>query len=490
MDQNDSRRNVRWDIDNARQNYTALILAQGGLAAASFLCVWVITQALGAEPYGNIAAFMAAAQLAQIALWWTLNAMVRFGVQEFIESGQISKSFWSRTIVLAVNMAVFFGTVPLWLPYFSNAFKLPDDIIPTILAYLFVTAVWMHLQFGMQAAKLPIRLAIGQMAERMFTLLIIACLALAGALTWQLAAFAYVISPVILILFGIYSLRRLVDWRFWLFGVDARRIKQIVTYSIPIPLVSLLSPLALNYVATLFILHFLTKADLGAYAVALQFYGLVMILPTLAGSLMTPLFISSRSSEGGENLTAAFLREVLPAVMVLFSMGSTILAVGMYYILPMVFGQQFAGVVGVLFVLISAGVIASPVMMGFFPLSLSGDSTFIQLIPATLSSLALIVASFVLVPRYGLMGSAWSTIFAYAVILITFSFLIHRRQGIGPSKTLIVAIGSVAGSLAMTFGASVIISALVVFGCLLLIVLLDRYTYYRGFLKLRAILGR
>jgi O-antigen/teichoic acid export membrane protein len=246
----------------------------------------------------------------------------------------------------------------------------------------------------------------------------------------------------------------------------------------------------LNYVATLFILHFLTKTDLGGYAVALQFYGLVMILPVLAGSLMTPLFISSRSSEGGENLTAVYLKEVLPAVMILFSIGSTILAVGMYYLLPIIFGEQFAGVVGVLFILIAAGVIAAPVMMGFFPLSLSEDSTYVQLIPATLSSLTLILVSFVLVPRYGLMGSAWSTLIAYSVILVTFSFLMHRRQGLGPSKTLIVAGGSVTGSLALTLGMSVIVSALVVFVCLLLIVLLDRYTYYRGFLKLRTILIR
>ena len=487
MDENDSRRSVRWDLDNARQNYLALIVAQGGLAAASFLCVWVITHALGVEPYGNIAAFMAGAQLAQVALWWTLNAMVRFGVQEFIESGQISHSFWSRTIVLVVNMALFFGTAPLWLPYFANAFKLPADIIPTILAYLFVTAIWMHLQFGMQASKLPIRLALGQMTERILTLLVISFLAVSGTLTWQYAALAYVISPCILILFGVYSLRSLVDWRFWRFGIDTGLIKRILTYSIPIPLISLLSPLALNYVGTLFILHYLTKADLGAYSVALQFYGLIMILPTLAGSLMTPLFISSRSSEGGKNLTAVFLKDVLPTVMVLFSIGSTILAVGMYFILPIVFGEQVTGVVGVLFVLILAGVVAAPVMMGFFPLSLSKDSTAIQLIPATLSCLALILANFVLVPRFGLMGSAWAMVIAYAVILVTFSWLMHRGQGLGPSKTLIVAAAGVAGSLALTFGASVIIAALVVYGCLLFIVLLDPYTYQRGFFRLRTI---
>ncbi|CAN5117697.1 hypothetical protein BH20ACI2_BH20ACI2_13010 [soil metagenome] len=490
MDENDSRRTVRWDIDNARQNYAALIVAQGGLAVASFACVWIITQVLGVEPYGNIAAFMAAAQLAQVALWWTQNAMVRFGVQEFIESGKISNSFWSRSVVLVVNMALFFGTVPLWLPYFADAFKLPDDIIPATLAYLFVTAIWMHLQFGMHASKLPIRLAIGQMSERMLTLLIIAFLALYGALTWQRAAFAYVISPCILLVFGIYSLRRLVDWRFWRFGIETRRIKQILKFSIPIPLISLLSPLALNYVGTIFVLHYLTKADLGEYAVAFQFYGLVMVLPVLAGSLMTPLFISSRSGEGSENLTATFLKDILPSITVLFSIGSTVLAVGMYYVLPIVFGEQFAAVAGALWILIAAGSIVAPVFIGFFPLSLSDDTTYIQLIPAGLSSLVLIIVSFFLVPRYGLIGSAWSTLISYSVILVTFSFLMHKREGLGPSRTLVVALANVMGALTLSFGFHIIVSAIVVFGWLLLITLLDRYTYVRGFEKMKKMLIR
>jgi O-antigen/teichoic acid export membrane protein len=489
-EKNDSRRTVRWDIDNARQNYAALIVAQGGLAAASFLCVWIITHYLGAEPYGNIAAFMAAAQLAQVALWWTLNAMVRFGVQEFVESGQISHSFWSRTIVLGVNLVLFFGTLPLWLPVFASGFKLSSDIIPTILVYLFVSAIWLHLQFAMQAAKLPIRLAMYQMSERLLTLLIIGFLVVIGALTWQRAAAAYVISPGALIVFGIYSLRQVVDWRFWRFGIDYGRIKRIIKFSIPIPLNSLLSPLALNYVGTLFILHYLTKGDLGEFALAFQLYGLVMVLPVLAGSLMTPLFISSRSNKGAETLTAVFLKEVLPAMTVLFSIGATILAVAIYYLMPIVFGGQFSNAGQVLWILLAAGSIAAPVFIGFFPLTLSGDSTYIQLIPAALSTIALIAVSFILVPRYGLLGSAWSTLISYAVILAIFSVLIHRREGLGVSKTLVVGLTSALGALAVTIGTPVVGSAFIVLGCLLLIVLLDRYTYARGFNKLRMVLVR
>lgn len=467
MTDKNARRSVDWDIKNAGKNYVSLIIAQGFLAIFSFGCVWIIARYLGVEPYGNITAFFSASQLAQVSLWWTANAMLRFGVQEFVETGKISNSFWTRSLILAVNILLVVVTYPLWMPILAHWFKLPDEIIPVTIVYLVVTALWMHIQFAMQTAKIPITLAFGQMFERFITLAGICILAFYGALNWQRAALIYVTSSILILFFGLYKIRSLVNWKFWQIEYKFSLIKDILIFSIPIPLYSLISPLALNYIGSIFIINYMSKSDLGVYAVAYQLYGLIMVLPTLAGSLMTPLFVSSKSAADSERISGlfladserisgSFLNEVLPLSTTLFAIGNALLVTLIYCILPFFFGESFADVGKLLWILTAAGVAATPILIGYFPFSMSGNSTFMQLIPAALSSAVLVLASFWLVPRFGLIGSAWATVISFAVNTTVFGLMVHRKEKLGFPKVLFSIIPNVLGALAITLDFNVI----------------------------------
>ncbi len=95
-DSQDDRRSSGWDIRNAAGNYTALIVYQAGISIFSFAAVWLITRSLGSEGYGGIVAVIAASQVAQVAVNWTSIAVVRYGVDEFIETSAIARTFWTR----------------------------------------------------------------------------------------------------------------------------------------------------------------------------------------------------------------------------------------------------------------------------------------------------------------------------------------------------------------------------------------------------------
>src|SRR5690349_18740081 len=86
------RRTSKWDIRNAPKNYLWLMVYQGGAAVFAFAAVWLITQKTGKGGYGLVVAIIAASQIAQIFTNWTTVAVVKYGVEEFVEFETIARA--------------------------------------------------------------------------------------------------------------------------------------------------------------------------------------------------------------------------------------------------------------------------------------------------------------------------------------------------------------------------------------------------------------
>ena len=147
------RQNSAWDISNASRNYFLLALSQVGSALCSFGTVWLITRNLGSEGYGGIVAVIAASQVAQVFVNWTSVAVVRFGVDEFVETAKIARIFWVRLFILAVNIAVVLSLSQVWFTPLSGWLKLSPGAFWLVLIHFAVTAFWMHFQVSLQGCQ-------------------------------------------------------------------------------------------------------------------------------------------------------------------------------------------------------------------------------------------------------------------------------------------------------------------------------------------------
>lgn len=144
------RQSASWDIKNAPKNYTSLVLAQGGTAFFSFASVWLITKTIGSEGYGGIVAVIAASQFVQIFVNWSITSLSRFGVEEFVETGKITKSFWTRSLIFFPNLVfVLLGSL-FWLAPLAGLLKIPLSAMWLITLHIVATAVWLHIQFAFQ----------------------------------------------------------------------------------------------------------------------------------------------------------------------------------------------------------------------------------------------------------------------------------------------------------------------------------------------------
>ena len=161
------RKSSSWDISNAPRNYIWLVIYQVGSALFSFGAVWLITRNLGSEGYGGIVAIIAASQVAQVFVNWSSLAVVRFGVDEFIETAKIARAFWTRLIILLVNLALVIVLANRWFPPLAEWLKISPAGFWLVIIHFTITVFWIHVQMSLQGAKMPRAQGFLQMTERL-----------------------------------------------------------------------------------------------------------------------------------------------------------------------------------------------------------------------------------------------------------------------------------------------------------------------------------
>jgi len=420
-----SRQNAAWDLLHAPKNYLALISAQALGSLLSFSSVWLATRYLGPAGYGGVVALITAAQIAMmVAVSWTSISVARYGCEEFVRTGQIASTFWTRLIILVPNLVVVLATAPFWLPRLAGVLNLPANSTWLVLALLLVNVWWIHIQQALQGAKLMRAQGWLLALERALIFLVLSYLALSGGISIRNVSWLYVLGPAGASLVGLIKLRKLI-WP--AVRVDAALLNRMLRFSIPLIPTALIGYLSTNYLDALFITHFLSQAKLGIYSVAYQLAGLTQQLPLLAGMLLMPLFVTLQSGKR-EDRTERFIRGVLPSIALLWTVVCALLAAVGSYLVPLVFGSKFEEAALLLWPLMAASAIAGPALMGYVPVTTSTSKTYLQTVGVLFGSCVNVILDLLLIPRFGLLGCAWATTAAYGTHLTVVFFLVHSRM--------------------------------------------------------------
>jgi O-antigen/teichoic acid export membrane protein len=468
-------------LSNAVRNYSTLVAAQAAVALFSFASVWLVTRHLGTEGYGGVVAVIAASQVVQIFVSWTGIALSRYGVEEFVESGHITESFWARTAVFLPNTIVLLLFAGLWLPLLANWLKLSADAVWLVAAHFAATAVWLHIQHAMQAAKLPRLQGMMLAAERILIFAALLAMTAAGRLDGINAIVAYAAAPMVMAIAGLIAIRKLFSWRIC---ITVEAVKKLLRFSVPLIPYSLIGYFSTNYLDAIFISQYLTKADLGVYSVAYQMNGILMQFPLLAGSLLLPLFVTLQTSGKPERVTA-YMRDVVPLLTLAAGLTGIIAALFMMFFIPIAFGVQANDAVVIFWILISAAVLAVPILVGFAPFTNAVSATYIASIAAPAAAVVNVLANWLLIPRYGLKGCAWATVLAYAASVVVFVAFGKARFDLAHRWTIPAVLPVVAASAYASYTGDLIAAAVLAFVAAFVIVLIWRNDVKSGLQTLR-----
>ncbi len=442
------RQSSGWDIRNAPRNYFWLILFQAGGALAAFGSVWLITrpQNLGAEGNGGIMAVIVASQIALVFVNWTAISVIRFGIDEFVETASVARTFWTRFIILAVNLAVVLAFSPLWFQPLTSWLKLSPTSFWLVIGYFTVSALWLHLQQGLQAAKMLRSQGLLLMVERMLTLSGLIVLTTTGTIDFQSAVICYIVAPTIMLVVGIFQLRSVI---FTQFSFRKQEFRRLLIYSLPLIPYGFVGYFSGSYLDAIFITSYLSTADLGVYSLAIQINGIAMQVPTLANTLLLPLFVTLQAETGKER-SFSYFRNVVPGLVLMWGLASTAFAFGCYFAIPLIYGSPFSPAAVPVWILLSATVVWIPIALGYSALANTVSATHIPLVSAIASSGVNVAANFILIPRYGMIGCAIATLLAFTATVLMFAALLKRSAQMPISWTFLACIPSVISAVLLT----------------------------------------
>lgn len=475
------RQSAGWDIRNAPKNYISLVIAHGATALLSFASVWLITRNLGSEGYGAIIALVAASQLVQVFINWSSTALARFGIEEFVETGKITRSFWTRTLIFFPNLTFILIAGAFWLTPLAAVLKIPDAVIWMIAVHILTTSIWLHVQYSMQAAKM-LRLQGALLAvERALTCGGILLFIWLGSVTLENLLWCYIMPPVILSGAGFILLRSFIEFSGF---YDAVQFRKMLKFSLPLIPFAIVGYLSTSQLDAFFITRYFSTSDLGIYAVAAQINGIVLQLPILANTLLLSLFVSLKAA-GRESLLHRFFKDAVPSITLAWSGFCVTLGAAGFYFIPLVFGKEFESAANILWILTTSSVLAFPVLMGFATVSNAYSKTYISMYASIATALANVAFNFILIPRFGMLGCAWATVLSGLTNLTVFYVLLRKSGLISPNWVFLSIQPAVLGAFILSIWGSEW-AALAVFGFLLFFVAylhLDSVYYAIGVLK-------
>lgn len=480
-DKHSERQKADWDVSNAPKNYAALVIAQVATAAFSFASVWLLTHYVGAEGYGGVTAILLGAQLAQIPVMWTGNALSRYGVEEFVATGKLSRIFWARTSILVPNLAIMGLLAPVWLPLLGGWLKVPSELYPLLVLNFLVSALSMHAQYSLHGAKLMRLQSVLTLTERVLIFLSLIVLALSGQLSISYAIWAYSIPTFIVAVISLWNLRPVLTG----FVFDPAVVKKIIVFSLPIPLFSIVSHLTFNHLDAIFILRYMTQADLGIYSVAYQLNTWVIQLSYFAGFVAMPMLVTSQANDQGQ-LRTAYFRDILPLFTFCFGLLAVAVAFVGYFAFPYLLDENFGQVGPLLFIFAASCALTVPIQAGFQPLGYSMSVTYMQLIAAAVGATANVILNVMLIPHYGLVGCVWATIASSALNLLVFAALSKFKFDVPVVSAMIAPLPAVAGAAVFTWSGNIVISTLTVLVSAIILFLVRWNSFVNGFRKLLA----
>jgi O-antigen/teichoic acid export membrane protein len=479
------RQSANWDIENAPKNYISLVLAQGASAFFAFASMWLITKTLGAEGYGGVVAIIAASQVAQVLVNWTSVAVIRYGVDEFIETEKIVRTFWLRFFILAPNLLLVLLASNFWFPPLADWLKLPAENFWLVFLHFTAMGLWIHMQYSLQAVKMPRLQGALLTVERVLIFISILILFVTDKLNPVSAVFFYAAIPLLMVFVGFFYLRKFIFARF---SFDKIFIKKILAYSLPLVPYSLVGYFSGSYVDAVFISKFLSTRDLGIYSVAIQINGIALQFPTIANSLLTPFFITLLKENRTGKLNDYF-KDIFPSLILAWSFFCVFLAFAGYFFIPLVFGKEFTGAVTPFWILLAASSFTFPILIGYSALSNATSTTYISMFAAIFSALANVTFNFLLIPEFGAEGCAWATVITQFVSVSIFYILLRRTNQIPLSWMFAATLPIFSAAVVFSLTHSLLVSLLIcmIIGVLIIFLhkkaLQEAFNYLKSFRK-------
>lgn len=412
----------------------------------SFLNTSALLALLGRAAYGDIVSCTSMGLLiSTFATDWSALAAIRFGTEEYLASGHAGKTFWNRLFIIGCCVGVALPVIALGARLIGANQRFTGLTGVFLTVYLPLAIYWLHVQRYMPSIRRHDLVYPLLCLERAMVLSVIGACHYLGRLSvgWVLAG--YVLGSGAAGGLSTYLIRKQIGRPRW---PDRESVSRILNFSwplIPSVWIGALSSNALDY---LLVGRYVGSSQLGVYSLGVQISGIAQQLPQIAGTLLAPRVVGLRLKGDGERLGRFVRHDFVLAqwcwVALCFGGAAIVSWQGPRWIPP---GYDLLTTLAWPLAMVTTllpiwYVVWNPILAAF-------ERTRTIMWASVAGGLANVAANFVLIPRFGAIGSALATVAALIAALLMAELSTHRSEpGIIPRRGLAFYLPALAGGLA------------------------------------------
>ena len=406
-------------LAGAVRNFFALGIGNYGAMAFGLAVNVLLARRLGTDGYGRLALMLMGSQaLLLMTVNWSYTGFIRFAAQEFASNQTVSGTLWTRLAII--------------FPVATLAVVVAVIARDPLAAYLDVPPVglWLVVLHFAAASALSMIGAVfqatGQMARYGVCLLLDKVLML---LCLVALPAPWTSDPIVVLACYAASALSVTVWGVSAMGWTALRpvlptrsaYRHLALFSVPALLTSWTGLLGASWFDLVILRWYVPMSGIGVYSLATQLTGVVQQITIIFSTLVLPP-LSVMVAEKQDARIRLLMERLLPywllGTSILFSLVLFAVRVGV----PLVFGESF-GAAAPIVALLMIATSALALFNSCAPLVAARGSMWVLSGIYFASAAANVVLDLILIPSFGVVGSALATVIAYstsAVLVLTY----------------------------------------------------------------------
>lgn len=399
-------------------NYGAMVIALGTNA--------LLARRLGPEQFGHLALLLMASQVLLLAaVNWSHAGFVRFGAREFATRGEVSETLWARLGIVWPVAALGLIGVAIFREALAGYLNIPTMAVWLLLAHFAAICALSVIGAVFQARDQMARYGACLLLDKAAMLGCVLVLPAAWTGTALNTLMCYAASSVAVAVWGIGVLGVRQLRPVWPTRAAYRSMLQ---FSVPLLLTSWAGFFGTNWFDLVVLKWYVPLAGIGMYSLASQLAGVVQQITVIFATLLLPE-LSVMVLQGQHDRIRTLMERVLPYWLLGTSVLFTLVLLGSRVGLPLVFGPSYAGAAPVLALLMVASC-ALALFNSCTSLVGAFGATWVLTGISFVSTAVNVAMNLVLIPKFGITGSAMATVLAYLTggVLIL-AFVQHRVGG-------------------------------------------------------------
>ena len=414
----------------------------------SVFTVFFSTRIFAPDVMGQLSLIVVVAAFIQtVGFQWLSSALIRFGREEYIQTGGVRQTFQVRMILLAVillaSLLGFGGLYLLARELLLVRIGLSGRLLWTVPLFLILGIVAGELTGYLRVFDKYVHLAAASLAGQLFQVvamfLLYRYLGVAG-IDWLIVLSVGGAASQIL-----YMMLRL-KWKNFRPGASTPELGSVlgstVSYSRPAIATFLLNCLykPLEYYL---ILQFASIAAIGLYSTANSMNGVFVQFVSLFPNLMFPIMLGFKTA-GKKEVVKRYYQRVTPQLTLLFALCVSVALICLPPVIQVLLSERYHPAIGA-FLILAYGEIPHMAYALESIYSAMYDKLIQTFWATVVQYIFQFAAYFYLIPRIGIEGAAWGWVAAYLASAVVLTYYISEEFGVSLRPYLAIALSSLLG---------------------------------------------